>query len=121
MSRKSQGQFRKKLLKHTSSCEATGFSKTFALDACHIKNYSVCSEEEKVDAHNALCLMSNIHRAFDAGFISFDEEGKILISKELTEDDLFRLGLTGNERIRLGGRRPDYLLYHRENIFNKSK
>lgn len=121
MSRKSQGNFRKKMLKHTSECEVTGFSKLFALDACHLKPFSVCSEEEQDDPHNVICLMSNIHRAFDAGYISFGEDGSILISKSLTPDDLMRLGLSGNEKIRLGGRRPDYLLFHRENIFNKVK
>lgn len=119
MSRNGQSNLRKKVLKFNSSCEATGFSKSFCLDCCHIKNYSVCDDKEKNDAHNILLLMSNIHRAFDAGFISFDEEGKILISHFLEQDDLMRIGITGNERIRLGGRRPYYLSYHRDNIFKK--
>lgn len=120
MKRKSQGTFRKKLLKHTHECEATGFNKSFALDAAHAKPYNVCSEEEKNDPHNAILLLASIHRAFDAGYISFDpKDGKIQISKLLTEDDIIRLGLTGKEQVRLGGRRPDYLLFHIENVFKK--
>ncbi len=106
------------MLKHTKNCEVTGFNKPFALEACHIKPYSMCeTEEEKMDPHNCICLLSNIHKAFDSGYITFDQYGNILITKLLDDEEIMRLGLTGKERIRLGGRRPDYLSWHRENIF----
>lgn len=70
-----------------------------------------------MDPNNAICLMANIHRAFDAGYISFDEEGWIMLSELLNDDDKFSFGLTGKERIRLSGKRPEYLAFHRENIF----
>lgn len=116
--RKGQGNLRKKIIKHISFCEVTGFSKSFALDCSHIKPYCVSTDDEKNDPHNILILLASIHRAFDAGMISFNpENGSIIISKSLSEDDIMRLGLTGREVIRLGGRRPLYLRYHIENIF----
>lgn len=118
MARKSQGTFRRKLMSHTKECEATGFGHVFALDAAHIKPHCDSTEQEQKDPHNAILLMSNIHRAFDAGMISFNpDDGSIMISKKLSEDDRMRLGLNGREVIRLGGRRPEYLRYHNQNVF----
>jgi len=115
--RKGQRTFRNRIVRGAGMCEATLSSLIFATDACHIKPHSVCNDKEKNDPNNAILFLSSIHRAFDHGYISFDEEGSILTSKDLSEWEMQCLGLTGNERIRLPGKRSEYMSYHRTNIF----
>lgn len=119
--RKGQNTFRRRSVKahgkHNISCEATLSTLSFATDACHVKPHSICEEHEMLDPNNSILLLSSIHRAFDAGYISFDNEGKIIMSKKLDKWEWECLGLTGKERIRMPGKRPEYMQYHRENIF----
>lgn len=123
--RTKQKTFRKRTLKSSGStcqqpfCEATLCNHACAIDACHIKPYSVCEEYEKNDPSNSISLLTSIHRLLDNGIISFDEHGKILISKQFPREDLIYFGLTGNERIKLRGERPKYLKYHRDNVFKE--
>ncbi len=91
--------------------------KTWALDACHIKPHAYCSDEEKMDPNNAICLMASIHRAFDAGYISFDNDGVIMISTLLSEVDRECFGLIPGLRIRMPGKRKLYLQFHRDNVY----
>ena len=119
--RKGQQTFKRRSTKahgqNKVACEATLCSIYSLCDACHIKPYSICEESEKLDPNNSILLLSSIHRAFDQGFITFNLEGKIIISEELSEWEWSCLGLSGSERIRMPGKRPFYMEYHRENIF----
>jgi hypothetical protein len=115
--RNGQATFRRRLLKHTSYCEATMCDKTWALDACHIKPHQHCTDEEKMDPNNAICLIASIHRAFDVGCVSFDSDGVIMISSSLTQADMECFGLIPGLKIRLPGKRPEYLKFHRENVY----
>jgi hypothetical protein len=115
--RKGQATFRRRLVKSVGQCEATMSQYVFATDACHIKPHNICNEDEAIDPNNALLLLASIHRAFDKGFVSFDDDGKILISSSFDSWDRQCFGITGNERIRMPGKRPEYMKYHRENIF----
>jgi putative restriction endonuclease len=119
--RKGQSSFRKRILEGAKRCEATLSSLIFATDACHIKPYSVCNEGEQNDPNNAILLLASIHRAFDSGYITFDNSGQIEISEELDRWEVQCLGLTGEERIRMPGKRPEYMQYHREHIFRDKK
>lgn len=117
--RKGQHQFRKNIIKGAKRCEATLSELIDLCESCHIKPYSLCEEEEKLDPNNAILFLASIHKAFDKGYISFNKNGKILLSSELSDWEVQSLGLTGNERIRMPGLRPKYMKYHRENIFKK--
>lgn len=116
-SRKKQATFRNRIVRGVGRCEATLSNLVFALDACHIKPYSICTEDEKNDPNNAILLLSSIHRAFDNGFISFNDDGKILISEQLSQREWECLGLFGSEHIQMPGKRKLFMKYHRENIF----
>lgn len=115
--RKGQRTFRNHLVKGAGQCEVTLSNLLFATDACHIKPYSVCSDQEKNDPNNAILLLASIHRAFDFGLITFNDDGRIIISSNLNKWEWQCLGLTGNERIKMPGKRTEYMRYHRENIF----
>ena len=59
----------------------------------------------------------NIDKAFDLGFISFNENGQILISDHLEECQV--LGIHSNMKIMLADQHQDYLAYHREHQFKQ--
>jgi predicted restriction endonuclease len=71
-----------------------------------------------MDPNNSLLLLSSIHKAFDAGLISFNDDGNILISSSIDDDwELHNLGLSGKERIIMPGSRKEYMRWHREKVF----
>ncbi len=53
------------------------------IDACHIIPFS---ESNNDTASNGLALCPNLHRAFDRGLISIDEDFKVLISTKFSEN-----------------------------------
>ncbi|MBI5430039.1 MAG: HNH endonuclease [Nitrosomonadales bacterium] len=111
-----QQRFRKLVLdmwRH--KCAITGA--TQFITASHIKPWSVSDNFERLDPFNGLPLSPVYDKAFDVGLISFDDEGKILISKHLMHDANL-LGISGQERIReLNFMHKKYLAYHRKILF----
>lgn len=73
---------------YNDTCAITGmqirstFNYNF-VDACHIIPFSI-SHDDKVT--NGLALCPNMHRAFDRGFITINENYQILISREIIDD-----------------------------------
>ena len=119
-SRIGQGKFRKNLIKFWGSCSITGLSNTALLKASHIKPWRDCSNLERLDPMNGLLLHPTYDHLFDAGFISFDNDGKILISEDLSETDTEILHISIECRLRkLPSKVLDYMKYHREFIFRR--
>jgi 5-methylcytosine-specific restriction protein A len=60
----------------------------------------------------------NLDAAFDKGFISFADDGAIMISNFLTADEQNKLGIHHEMRItRIEKQHCQYLNYHREHVF----
>ena len=111
-----QQRFRKMVLDMWGQkCAITGASQF--ITASHIKPWSVSDNTERLDPFNGLALSPVYDKAFDAGLISFNDEGQILVSKRLAQDaDL--LGISGHECIReLNFIHKKYLAYHRKTLF----
>lgn len=121
-SRIGQGLFRKALLEYwDDKCAVTGLSKKRLLRASHIKPWRLSDNRERLDKFNGFLLQPNLDAAFDAYLISFSDEGKIKISKSLTESDLSRLGI--HEKMKLSkieDTHIPYLAHHRE-MFDKKQ
>ena len=71
---------------------------------------------------DGLLLMPNLDAAFDNGYISFSDDGCILVSDKLCEDNCKKLGISRDMRLRTitNGHRQ-YLAYHRRVIFLSTK
>lgn len=113
-----QGEFRDKLMRYwEEACAVTGCG--LLVKASHIKPWSCANNEERLDVFNGLLLVPNLDSAFDAGIISFDHNGKILISSRLDNSDLNKFGIYPDLNLRKtpSGRQIEYLEYHRQNIF----
>ena len=79
--RENQSQFRKRMLeRYKCKCCLCGVSMDSLLIASHIKPWSRSDDNEKLSADNGLLLCPNHDKLFDLGYISFDDDGNILIS-----------------------------------------
>jgi hypothetical protein len=118
--RRGQEKLRKALDDYwQNQCAVTEIKNRDFLVASHIKPWAQCdSDEERLDVYNGLLLNTVLDRAFDQGYISFDDEGCILISKALSKEDADSLGITTEMRVRrITPKHKIYLQYHRKNIF----
>jgi predicted restriction endonuclease len=77
--------------------------------ASHIKPWAKSNNEERLDPYNGLLLLANIDKAFDLGYISFDDRGLILISEQL--DDYQSLGINEQMNVLLAKQHQDYLAF----------
>lgn len=119
-SRIGQGQFRASLIEYWQGCSVTGCQQIELLRASHIKPWRDASNAERLDLYNGLLLLPNLDACFEAGLISFDDKGKILISSKLDRSMFSQLGVDRNlELLRVEPKHRDYLRYHRENRFRR--
>jgi putative restriction endonuclease len=117
-----QGAFRLAVTDaYERECAITGGRVLPALEAAHIQSYSSGGEHE---ISNGLLLRRDIHSVFDAGYLTFDEDLRVVVSDRVRTE--FN---NGNEYRRLHGQKlrlpanpknlpdPKKLAWHRENRF----
>jgi putative restriction endonuclease len=112
-----QGDFRNNLLSYWTGCAVTQYKTPSMLIASHIKPWRDSDNHERLDKFNGLLLTPNLDKAFDNGFISFDTNGKILISGVLEKPRL--LGIEDRMKIKFETHHQRYLEYHRDVVFFK--
>lgn len=117
--RVNQSLFRERLLNKYDCCCLCKISNTRFLIASHIKPWADSENDEKLDADNGFLLCPNHDALFDSGYISFDDNGNILISEQLGQVDAIFMNVDKNMKIHLSDRNKKYLEYHRKNIFKK--
>jgi putative restriction endonuclease len=119
--RNGQGKYRQKLLEESAECIITKVNDERILIASHIKPWSVSSDTEKIDHRNGLMLTPTYDRLFDQGFISFENDGTILISPYISPLNIKKLNLIKGKKYVLptDTKRWEYLDYHRDNIYKK--
>ena len=117
LSRVGQGRFRKKLIEYWESCPVTKCEDSNLLVASHIKPWSESNNHERLDVFNGLLLTPNIDRLFDKGLISFADSGELLVSSFLSKNSTKLFGVHERIKIALNEKHTNYMIYHRENIF----
>lgn len=120
-SRIGQGKFRRKVLNRwRNKCAVTGSNSMEVLIASHIIPWSEATNKERFDVHNGLLLSPTYDALFDKHLISFDDDGHIILSKSLTQQEYYKLGITGKERIEgLSSVNLNYLGRHRARLRSK--
>lgn len=96
-----QGKFRGDLLKRYNRCCLCGMENSELLIASHIKPWAESEPEEKLDIDNGFLMCPNHDRIFDKGYITFDDDGKIIISNRLKESDRELLNVDSRKYIEL--------------------
>lgn len=115
--RKGQGLFRNRLLTYWKGCSITSCKLTDILIASHIKPWRNSNNMERLDMFNGLLLTPNYDKLFDLGFISFDNNGEIIFSKEFPKSERRILGIDNSTHlITVDDRHLEYLKFHRENL-----
>lgn len=113
-SRIGQSIFKKNLLKNEEKCKLCGvFDKRFLI-ASHIKPWSQSNHRERLDVNNGLLLCPNHDALFDKGFISFGDDGRILISNSLDETLKIFLNIHDKLQTQMNEMQRQYMKWHRE-------
>ena len=103
-----------------SKCPLTGVSIPALLRASHAKPWKDCTDTERIDPHNGFLLEARMDALFDQGFISFDDDGKLMISVRLGRDEIQKLGLSGVQGLPwVTSAHLPYLRWHREHVFKR--
>ena len=115
--RVNQSTFREKVIRKYRKCCLCGVDDPKLLVASHIKPWIDSEPKEKLDPDNGLLLCPNHDKLFDQGWISFDEDGQIMISSELSQKNQLFMNVREDMKIELKGNTDAYLRYHRKNVF----
>jgi len=111
-----QQNFRRDLLDFWGArCALTGLAIPELLRASHIKPWCDATSTERLDPNNGLLLAVHMDGLFDRGFISFDENGSIMISSRLNDESMSCFGITPELSIaNLSAQHQQYLSHHRK-------
>ena len=121
--RSKQSLFRRRLLTIEKGCRLTGIRDLRFLMASHIKPWSQCETgTERVDGYNGLLLAPHADHLFDKGWITFEDDGRLVVSEKLPTDVRKLIGLNLKSGRRCGvfdDSQQNYLAYHRDHLFEK--
>jgi putative restriction endonuclease len=113
-SRIGQGLFKARLKAIESRCRVTGVTVAAHLIGSHIKPWRVSTNAEKLDGNNGLLLSPHVDHLFDRGFISFEDDGSMIVSDLL--DPTILAAWSVDPSSNFGDFTPsqsEYLDYHR--------
>jgi len=114
-SRVGQGAYRKRIIHRWEyKCAVTGFNKLDILIASHIVPWCDSNDNERLDVDNGILLSPTYDALFDRNLISFENDGKIILSDAIDSNAYKKIGVSGKERIsNLSHHNHKYLDRHR--------
>lgn len=118
-SRVGQGYFKERLMKLYGKCCLCGLENKNFLIASHIKPWSQSKKNEKIDKYNGFLLCPHHDAIFDKGYVTFENNGNIIISEHLSAVDQMLLNINPKMKIKVHEKNIPYLEWHRENLFEK--
>ncbi len=114
-----QGKFRMSTYGLEPRCRLTGVSDLDFLTASHIKPWKDCNNQERLDGSNGLMLAPHVDRLFDRGWISFEDNGDVIVSKDAVS--VFKAW--GLSQVKNAGEFTEaqraYLSYHRRVLLRR--
>src|SRR5690606_34634584 len=124
MARRGQGLFKQNVQRIESRCRVTKVDRPEHLRASHCKPWRDASNAERLDGDNGLLLTPDVDHLFDGGFISFEDNGEVLVSPVANRESLRLMGLEdalyGNVGAFSDGQKA-YLSFHRESVFLEAR
>lgn len=103
------------------ACAVTGCTLKEALRASHAKPWKDCtSDAERLNVYNGFLLTANLDALFDKGYISFTNDGLIMLSSEfmIFSGDMKGLGISKEMKLRwIEEKHQEFLDYHHKNVW----
>lgn len=115
--RMGQGLFRERILKIEPRCRVTGVTNSTFLIASHIWPWRYASNQDRLDPNNGLSLAPHIDILFDKGYITFSDDGTVIVSSQADPDVLEKFGV--KQGISVGpfnNQQKAFLRMHREGL-----
>jgi putative restriction endonuclease len=114
-SRRGQGVFKTNVRLNEKCCRVTGVRNIKFLTASHIKPWSESTDTEKLNGCNGLLLSPHVDRLFDRGYISFSDQGKIIISPKLDIEVIKAWGIDIYKNVgKFNSSQKTFLKHHRD-------
>lgn len=111
-----QGDFRRKLIEYWHGCSISTFAHFDLLIASHIKPWRDADNQQRLDEFNGLLLLPNYDKLFDKGYISFDDNGRVIYSRYIDNTDRKLLKMDESLHLtKMEEAHKAYLKYHRDN------
>ncbi|MFO1053825.1 MAG: HNH endonuclease [Planctomycetota bacterium] len=124
LARRGQGLFRSRVSELERRCRVTGVDRPEHLRASHCKPWRDSDNLERLDGSNGLLLTPSIDHLFDRGFISFQADGRLLVSPVAHRPSLQRMGVNTEREIDVGrftDSQARYLEFHRDAVFLRAR
>ena len=103
------------------ACAVTGITEQSLLRASHAKPWCdpTITDAERLDPANGLPLVVHLDALFDAGWISFADDGAMLVSPHIESSVVALYSLSSNLHLRIvpSQAQAKYLSYHRNKVF----
>jgi putative restriction endonuclease len=115
-----QGLFKERVAQIEKRCRLTFVDNPSHLIGSHIKPWRESSNEERLHGGNGLLLTPTADHLFDRGFITFEDNGEVLISPVADTTSLRRMGLDPQRPPRplpFNIDQKHFLAHHRKEIF----
>lgn len=120
LARRGQGVFKKNVRLVEQSCRITKVDRLEHLRASHIRPWRDADNELRLCGENGLLLTPSVDHLFDRGFISFEDNGRLLISPRADRLSLNRMGIETESHMNVGRfseEQRKQMDYHRSNVF----
>lgn len=116
VSRVGQGAYRKSIINRwENKCAVTRFNDSRILIASHIHPWKNATDDERLDVDNGILLSPTYDALFDKHLITFNNDGKIVVTESIESEALRKIGVLGNEKItNLSSGNLTYLSRHQE-------
>src|SRR5579862_5633032 len=118
--RRGQGVFKQNVMHVEHACRITQVDNPAHLVGSHIKPWRDATNDERLDGANGLLLTPSIDHLFDRGFISFRDNGELLVSPRADLLSIDRMGVHCSGGLNVGsfsGEQAKYLEFHRDAVF----
>lgn len=85
----------------------------------HIKSWADSDDNERMDGENGLLLAPHVDKLFDRHLITFSEEGKIIVSKNLDQSVIAQWGIDLDKPSKITNKQNEYMEFHRQKFAEK--
>lgn len=115
-----QGTYRKNVMSVERYCRVTGVSNVDLLIASHIRPWRQSSNQQRLDGNNGLLLSPHVDKLFDSAWISFSDQGEILVASGEVREVLIAWGIDPDMNVgQFNEDQEKYLAYHRDVLFSE--